>query len=293
MERINLAIAQGTSILEQVGASGEDRRRRNPLDLPVERLYAGVVADRHVLAPSWSTASTRCRTDDGAPVVDAFFIGVAPGPAEHPDDAVLVNLLSEGEVIGAGFGSAAGVPRNTDTPRFRGYEIPGTFHSWSKQAVQPDDGHAAQRPPVVRARMPLRRDGPVGARRHADAGGAAHRTRPHHRGRHRATSTATPAACARRGPTSPPRATSPRAAATRSPGSWRRSRPKSSVRATAPGRATSRSSPTRVRRPATSSLAVARGRGARAPSRWQSTDRTRRVSGRWAPSRALRGGRTT
>jgi hypothetical protein len=145
MERINLAIAQGTSILEQVAHRVKTGAAGNPLAaLPVERLYASGWSQTGMFWRAFVEHGlhARCRTDDGGPVVDAFFIGVAPGPAEHPADAVLVNLLSEGEVIGAGFGSAAGVPRNTDTPRFRGYEIPGTFHSWSKQAVQPDDGHA-------------------------------------------------------------------------------------------------------------------------------------------------------
>ena len=42
---------------------------------------------------------------------------------------MLVNLLSEGEVVGTlspGFEAAA----DTDSPRFRGYEVPGSFHHW-------------------------------------------------------------------------------------------------------------------------------------------------------------------
>ena len=150
MERINLAIAQGTSILGQVARAVKVRGAQaggsgSPfVGSPVERLYASGWSQTGMFWRAFLEHGLHaaCRTDDGAPVVDAFFIGVAPAPDVHPDDAVLVNLLSEGEVIGAGFGSAAGVARNTDVPRFRGYEIPGTFHSWSSRAPQPDDGHA-------------------------------------------------------------------------------------------------------------------------------------------------------
>jgi hypothetical protein len=112
--------------------------------VPVARLYASGWSQTGMFWRAFLEHGlhAECRTDDGGPVVDAFFIGVAPAPADHPHDAVLVNLLSEGEVIGAGFGSAAGVARNTDSPRYRGYEIPGTFHSWSNRSTQPDDGHA-------------------------------------------------------------------------------------------------------------------------------------------------------
>ena len=53
-----------------------------------------------------------------------------PAPGHHPADAILVNLLSEAEVVGTL--NPARASRTTPTsPPFRGYEVPGTFHLWN------------------------------------------------------------------------------------------------------------------------------------------------------------------
>ncbi len=65
----------------------------------------------------------------GAGVVDGYLIAVGPAPDHRPADAVLVNLLSEGEVVGT-LNPGFAVADDTDTPRFRGYEVPGSFHHW-------------------------------------------------------------------------------------------------------------------------------------------------------------------
>ena len=80
---------------------------------------------------------------EAGPVVDGYLIAVGPAPEHRPADAVLVNLLSEGEVVGT-LNPGFTVADDTDAPRFRGYEVPGSFHHWE---VKP----GAQRLPTRRS----------------------------------------------------------------------------------------------------------------------------------------------
>jgi hypothetical protein len=57
-------------------------------------------------------------------------VAVAPDSGHHPADAILVNLLSEAEVVGT-LNPGTGVAPDSDAPPFRGYEVPGTFHLWN------------------------------------------------------------------------------------------------------------------------------------------------------------------
>jgi hypothetical protein len=143
MDRITLAIAQGNDIAGQVATLVRAGSSVGPLD-GVARVYASGWSQTGMFWRSFvqDGRHAECRRRGGEPVVDAYVVSVAPGPGVHPDDAVVVNMLSEGEVAGVGFGARAGVEADSDDPRFRGYEIPGTFHSWSNRGLQPDDGHA-------------------------------------------------------------------------------------------------------------------------------------------------------
>ena len=71
----------------------------------------------------------------------------SPWPPRLPRDArdaVLVQLFSETEVIGLLRGPAR-VDDDSDDPRFRGYEVPGSFHLWHEPArlaeLHPDGQH--------------------------------------------------------------------------------------------------------------------------------------------------------
>lgn len=143
MERITLAIAQGNDIAGQVATLARAGPSAGPFD-DVARIYASGWSQTGMFWRAFvqDGRHAECRRPDGGPIVDAYVVSVAPGPDAHPGDAVVVNMLSEGEVAGVGFGARASVAPDTEDPRFRGYEIPGTFHSWSNRGVQPDDGHA-------------------------------------------------------------------------------------------------------------------------------------------------------
>jgi len=143
MDRITLAIAQGNDIAGQVATLARAGSSAGPFG-GVARVYASGWSQTGMFWRAFvqDGLHAECRMPDGEPVVDAYVISVAPGPDVHPRDAVIVNMLSEGEVAGVGFGARAGVAPDSDDPRFRGYEIAGTFHSWSNRGVQADDGHA-------------------------------------------------------------------------------------------------------------------------------------------------------
>jgi hypothetical protein len=64
---------------------------------------------------------------------------VSPAPAHHPLDAVLVNVLSEAEVVGTLMTPAA-APPDSDWPRVRGVELPGAPHTIGATDVEEPGG---------------------------------------------------------------------------------------------------------------------------------------------------------
>ncbi len=70
----------------------------------------------------------RRRLESGAPLFDAYVLLVSPAPAHHPTDAVLVNLLSEAEVVGT-LVTPTTAPPDSEHPRVRGVELPGAPHT--------------------------------------------------------------------------------------------------------------------------------------------------------------------
>lgn len=121
--------------------------RANPPAVPLGGLGAAV---SRLYASGWSQTGLfwssfldrgyheRARAASGV-AADGYLVAVAPGPAHHPGDAVVVNLLSEAEVVGT-LEEPFGVADDTDAPPFCGYEVPGTFHLWHLGSGGPFDG---------------------------------------------------------------------------------------------------------------------------------------------------------
>jgi hypothetical protein len=70
----------------------------------------------------------RMRLTDGGASIDAYALIVSPAPVHHPADAVLVNVLSESEMVGTIVQMQAQVPADSDVPPVRGIELPGAPH---------------------------------------------------------------------------------------------------------------------------------------------------------------------
>lgn len=81
----------------------------------------------------------RGRGSEGRPPFEAYVLMVAPGPSTRPVDAVLVNILSEAEVVGT-IVSPATALADCDRPRVRGLELPGAPHSVGDARVGHPDG---------------------------------------------------------------------------------------------------------------------------------------------------------
>jgi hypothetical protein len=138
--RLAIATAQGHSIAAGLFGLLKRNDPRSPLaGFPVWRLYAtgwsqtGLFLQQFLdrgYHEAMGDAEVQFGRAEGAdPVVDGYLIAVGPAPGHRPADAVLVNLVSEGEVVGT-LSPGFVVPDDTDTPRFRGYEVPGSFHHW-------------------------------------------------------------------------------------------------------------------------------------------------------------------
>jgi hypothetical protein len=98
---------------------------------PVERLYGCGVSQtanfwRLFLDHGWHEIA---RADDGRPLFDAYVLVVSPPPVHQPADAVLVNVLSESEVVGTIVQMQATAPPDSHVPPVRGIELPGAAHS--------------------------------------------------------------------------------------------------------------------------------------------------------------------
>ena len=69
------------------------------------------------------------RAGDGSVAFDAYVLIVSPAPAHRPADAVLVNVLSESEVVGTIVQVPVTAPADSHVPAVRGIEFPGSGHS--------------------------------------------------------------------------------------------------------------------------------------------------------------------
>jgi hypothetical protein len=83
---------------------------------------------------------------DGRPLINGYLIRVGVVPANRPHGAVLVIFQSEAEAL-TSVGHGWDLPDDTDDPRFRYYELPGTGHMIS---ASPQDNHLSdQLPPGI------------------------------------------------------------------------------------------------------------------------------------------------
>jgi hypothetical protein len=111
---------------------------------PIERVYGCGVSQtanfwRLFLDQGWHE---RARTVDGRPAFDAYVLVVSPAPLHHPADAVLVNVLSESEVVGTIVQMQAIAPADSHVPPVRGIELPGAGHSMGVPLTDgSDEGH--------------------------------------------------------------------------------------------------------------------------------------------------------
>jgi len=142
--RWNMAMAhpQGHPIVVDVARA---LRRAAPFaDLGLERIYGCGVSQtsnfwRLFLDGGWHD---RGRDQDGAPPFEAYVLMVSPAPAHRPVDAVLVNILSEAEVVGTIVQTPAAAPADCDNPRVRGIELAGAPHTIGHAEVErPGSGH--------------------------------------------------------------------------------------------------------------------------------------------------------
>ncbi len=113
-------------------------------DLNIQKIYGCGVSQtgnfwRLFLDGGWHD---RGRGDDGRPPLDAYVLIVSPAPDYRPVDAVVVNVLSEAEVVGTIVQMAPTAPPDSDFPRVRGIELPGASHTVGHVTVgKPGEGH--------------------------------------------------------------------------------------------------------------------------------------------------------
>jgi len=131
---ISQAYPQGPEIVTQLGSL---LKTDSPASLfgggQVARVYASGCSQTGVFWAQFIDHghADRARLSDGRPVFDAYFIGVATAPMNKPADSVLVVVLSESEVTGAmPFERIGQSPEDSDQPRFRAFEVPGSWHGW-------------------------------------------------------------------------------------------------------------------------------------------------------------------
>jgi alpha/beta hydrolase family protein len=98
-------------------------------DLGIQRIYGCGVSQtanfwRVFLDGGWHE---RARRDGGRALFDGYALIVSGAPAAAPMDAVLVNVLSEAEVVGT-IVHPSTAPPDCEHPRIRGIELPGSPH---------------------------------------------------------------------------------------------------------------------------------------------------------------------
>ena len=133
--RLAIATAQGHAIAAQLFGLLERNDPASPLAaLAVDRVYATGWSQTGLFLQQFLERGYHEAMGEASPfrhgaVVSGYLIAVGPAPEHRPASAVLVNLLSEGEVVGT-LSPGFRVDDDTDDPCFRGYEVPGSFHHW-------------------------------------------------------------------------------------------------------------------------------------------------------------------
>jgi hypothetical protein len=139
---MEMAHPQGHPI---VGAVARALKSRPLLgDGLAERIYACGVSQtgnfwRSFLDHGWHELTGDV---DRGPAIAAYVIIVGSPPAHRPADAVLVNVLSEAEVVGTIVQMRAVAAEDSESPRVRGIELPGAPHTLTRSGNGGgDEGH--------------------------------------------------------------------------------------------------------------------------------------------------------
>ena len=126
LEELNRSYAQGPDIVFDVI---DGIRSGHDSVLPgcdVRRVYSSAASGgTQILRPLAQFHHDRRLQPDGSPPIDGYLFMVGQWPARHPAGAVVAVFMSEAEAAGR---HRAELPTDTDDPRFRYYELPGTGH---------------------------------------------------------------------------------------------------------------------------------------------------------------------
>jgi hypothetical protein len=99
--------------------------------LRVRRVYtSGASGGTEILRPLAQYHHDAWRRPDGGPILDGYFILVGQIPEHRPSRAAVVVFQTEAEALTA-IENGWTLPDDTDEPKFRYYEVPGTGHKFS------------------------------------------------------------------------------------------------------------------------------------------------------------------
>jgi Alpha/beta hydrolase domain len=96
-----------------------------------QRVYtSGASGGTEILRPLAQYHHDAWMRPDGGPILDGYFILVGQIPEHRPSKAAVVVFQTEAEALTA-IDNGWTLPADTDEPKFRYYEIPGTGHKFS------------------------------------------------------------------------------------------------------------------------------------------------------------------
>ncbi len=123
--------AQGPDIYFSV-VEGLRTGNGSPLGrLEVRRVYtSGASGGTEILRPLAQYHHDNWMQPDGGPILDGYFIMVGQLPEHRPAKAAVVVFQTEAEALTANE-NGWDLPEDTDVPKFRYYEVPGTGHMFS------------------------------------------------------------------------------------------------------------------------------------------------------------------
>jgi hypothetical protein len=107
--------------------------------LEVRRVYTtGASGGTEILRPLAQYHHDGWMQPDGAPILDGYFLLVGQMPEHRPVGAALVVFQTEAEAMTA-IENTWELPEDTDQPKFRYYEVPGTGHMFSARPQEAQD----------------------------------------------------------------------------------------------------------------------------------------------------------
>jgi hypothetical protein len=128
--------AQGPDIYFSIVAGLRSGQASVLPGLQVRRVFtSGASGGTEILRPLAQYHHDAWMRPDGTPILDGYFILVGQIPENRPSQAAVVVFQTEAEALTA-IENGWTLPDDTDEPKFRYYEIPGTGHKFS--AVPPD-----------------------------------------------------------------------------------------------------------------------------------------------------------